>query len=121
MPCSRARSAGRRFAIDLRLYRGAVLVDAAELSIELSMLRLRRMSQDIRKFLTPSCDLLALGEPTHLEPAFGRIRNELFGQLAEHGFRSIALETDRVAALAVNDFVQDGVGTCDAVMTEGFS
>ncbi|MEV4057360.1 erythromycin esterase family protein [Amycolatopsis sp. NPDC049688] len=44
-------------------------------------------------------DLLALGEPTHFEPAFAHLRNDLFAQLAEHGFRSIALETDRVAAL----------------------
>jgi erythromycin esterase-like protein len=43
--------------------------------------------------------LLAFGEPTHFEPAFARIRNELFAQLTAHGFRSIALETDRVAAL----------------------
>jgi erythromycin esterase-like protein len=79
------------------------------------------MSQEIRDFVTPSCDLLALGEPTHREPAFAQIRNELFGQLAEHGFRSIALETDRVAALTVNDFVQEGVGTLDEVMKAGFS
>ncbi|SFW60198.1 erythromycin esterase family protein [Amycolatopsis australiensis] len=46
-----------------------------------------------------AADLLALGEPTHFEPAFARLRNDLFAQLAEHGFRSIALETDRVAAL----------------------
>jgi len=49
------------------------------------------------------------------------LRNELFGQLAGEGFRSIALETDRVAALVVNDFVQDGVGTLDAAMSSGFS
>lgn len=79
------------------------------------------MSQDIRDFVTPSCDLLALGEPTHREPAFAWVRNELFVQLVERGFRSIALETDRVAALTVNDFVQEGIGTLDAVMTEGFS
>lgn len=79
------------------------------------------MSQDIRDFVTPSCDLLALGEPTHWEQAFPRARNELFAQLVDHGFRSIALETDRVAALIVNDFVQEGVGTLDTVMGEGFS
>ncbi|WP_020578167.1 erythromycin esterase family protein [Actinopolymorpha alba] len=79
------------------------------------------MTQDIRDFVTPSCDLLALGEPTHLEPAFARVRNELFVQLVDHGFRSIALETDRVAALTVNDFVQEGVGSLDSAMSEGFS
>jgi len=79
------------------------------------------MSQDIRDFVAPSCDLLAFGEPTHQEPAFALVRNELFARLADHGFRSIALETDRVAALTVNDYVQEGVGTFDAAMSEGFS
>ncbi|MDQ7808018.1 erythromycin esterase family protein [Amycolatopsis sp. A133] len=46
-----------------------------------------------------TAELLGLGEPTHFEPACARLRNDLFAQLAEHGFRSIALETDRVAAL----------------------
>ncbi|MFF4586800.1 erythromycin esterase family protein [Streptomyces sp. NPDC001388] len=79
------------------------------------------MSQDIRDFVTPSCELLALGEPTHQEPAFAAVRNRLFAQLVDLGFRSIALESDRVAALTVNDFVQEGVGTLDAAMAEGFS
>ncbi|RDI52696.1 erythromycin esterase family protein [Nocardia mexicana] len=81
------------------------------------------MSRDIRDFATPPCALLALGEPAHptQEPAFGPIRNELFASLAGQGFRSIALETDRIAALAVNDFVQGGAGTLDAAMSEGFS
>ncbi|HEY3481566.1 MAG TPA: erythromycin esterase family protein, partial [Streptomyces sp.] len=46
-----------------------------------------------------TAELLGFGEPTHFEPAFGRLRNDFFARLAEHGFRSIALETDRVAAL----------------------
>jgi erythromycin esterase-like protein len=79
------------------------------------------MSQDILEFITPSDELVALGEPTHREPAFARVRNELFAQLVDHGFRSIALETDRVAALAVDDFVREGAGTLDAAMSEGFS
>jgi erythromycin esterase-like protein len=79
------------------------------------------MSQDIRDFLTPSCELLALGEPTHQEPAFGRVRNQLFAQLVERGYRSIALETDRVAALAVDAYVQGGAGTLDTVLAEGFT
>ncbi|MFJ1931990.1 erythromycin esterase family protein [Kitasatospora sp. NPDC088160] len=79
------------------------------------------MSQDLRDLVPSPCALLALGEPTHREPAFARIRNELFARLVDRGFRSIALETDRVAALTVNDFVQEGVGTLDSVMGEGFS
>ncbi|MCP3803786.1 erythromycin esterase family protein [Allokutzneria sp. A3M-2-11 16] len=79
------------------------------------------MSQDISAFVPASCELLGLGEPTHQEPAFARLRNELFPRLVEHGFRSFAMETDRVAALAVNDFVREGAGTLDSVMREGFS
>ncbi|OXM47401.1 erythromycin esterase [Amycolatopsis thailandensis] len=79
------------------------------------------MSQDIRDFVTPSCDLLGLGEPTHATPVFAEIRNELFAQLVDRGFRSIALETDRVAALVANDHVQDGTGTLDLAMSEGFT
>lgn len=69
------------------------------------------MSQDIRDFAPPPCDLLALGAPT--EPASGHIRNELFASLANQGFGSIALKTDRMSMLVVNGFVQDGTGTLD--------
>lgn len=79
------------------------------------------MTQDIRDFVNPSCELLAFGEPTHLVSAFRQVRHELFTQLVAHGFRSIALETDRVAAFIVNDYVQEGVGTLEKVMSEGFS
>ncbi|OOC01827.1 erythromycin esterase family protein [Amycolatopsis azurea] len=79
------------------------------------------MSQDIRDFVTPSCDLLGLGEPTHATPVFAEVRNALFAQLVDRGFRSIALETDRVAALVANDYVQDGTGTLDLAMSEGFT
>lgn len=50
-------------------------------------------------------ELLGFGEPTHGEPAFPRARDELFKRLVRLGFRSIAVEYDRVAALAVDDFV----------------
>ncbi|MFE6868168.1 erythromycin esterase family protein [Kitasatospora sp. NPDC057692] len=79
------------------------------------------MTQEIREFLPPSCGLMAFGEPTHQEPAFGRARNDLFAQLVEHGFRSIALETDRVAALAVDAFVREGVGSLEGVLRDGFT
>ncbi|MEV6414696.1 erythromycin esterase family protein [Kribbella sp. NPDC051718] len=79
------------------------------------------MSKDIRDFVPPSCELLGLGEPTHQEPAFGLLRNELFAVLVDEGFRSIALESDRVRGLMVDDFVQGGAGDLDTVMTEGFS
>ncbi|MEV6873785.1 erythromycin esterase family protein [Amycolatopsis sp. NPDC051128] len=59
-----------------------------------------------------TAELLAFGEPTHFEPAFALLRNDLFARLAEHGFRSIALETDRVAAL--DDGFTHGLGEVDA-------
>ncbi|GLY35630.1 erythromycin esterase [Amycolatopsis sp. NBRC 101858] len=59
-----------------------------------------------------TAELLAFGEPTHFEPAFARLRNDFFAQLAAHGFRSIALETDRVAAL--DGGFSHGFGELDA-------
>ncbi|MFC9994255.1 erythromycin esterase family protein [Nocardia sp. NPDC127526] len=79
------------------------------------------MSRDIRDFVPASCELLGLGESTHREPASALLRNELFAQLVAHGFRSIALETDRVAALTVDDYVREGIGTLDSVLETGFS
>ncbi|MBM7787574.1 erythromycin esterase family protein [Tenggerimyces flavus] len=79
------------------------------------------MSQDIREFLPSSFDVLALGEPTHLEPVFGRIRNDLLTHLVDQGVRSIAIESDRIAALVVDDFVREGVGSLDEAMSAGFS
>ena len=79
------------------------------------------MTQRIRDLIPQPIDVLAVGEPTHLEPVFGEVRNHLFTQLVELGFRSIALETDRIAAYAVNDYVLHGIGDLDAVMRDGFS
>jgi erythromycin esterase-like protein len=66
-------------------------------------------------------EVLALGEPTHAEPAFPRMRNQIFGQLAARGFRSIAVESDRIAGLAVDAYVRGADGTLDDVLAVGFS
>jgi len=66
--------------------------------------------------------LLALGEPTHGEETLLEVRNELFEQLVEReGYRTIALETDCVMGLVVDDYVTSGTGTLDEVMERGFS
>ncbi|WP_233196864.1 erythromycin esterase family protein [Verrucosispora sp. ts21] len=66
--------------------------------------------------------LLALGEPTHGESAFLQIRNEVFLSLAEHGYRSIALESDRAAGLLADEFVQGSATVpLERALTEGFS
>ncbi|MEI7031218.1 erythromycin esterase family protein [Streptomyces pratensis] len=66
--------------------------------------------------------LLALGEPAHGVQAPLRLRNELFRQLVEEeGYRTIAVESDCVKGLLVDDFVSTGAGTLDQVMEHGFS
>jgi erythromycin esterase-like protein len=66
--------------------------------------------------------LLGLGEPTHGVEAFPSLRNQVFRHLVEHeGYRSIAIESDCLAALRVDDFVADGTGSLDDAMSTGFS
>src|SRR4051812_20126814 len=66
--------------------------------------------------------LLALGEPTHGEAALLDLRNELFRQLVEQeGYRTIAIESDCLTGLVVDDHVTSGTGTLDEVMERGFS
>jgi erythromycin esterase-like protein len=66
--------------------------------------------------------LLALGEPTHGEDLLLDVRNELFRQLVEQeGYRTIAIESDCMMGLVVDDYVTSGTGTLDEVMERGFS
>ncbi|MFD6417068.1 erythromycin esterase family protein [Streptomyces sp. NPDC060194] len=66
--------------------------------------------------------LLALGEPTHGEDALLAVRNDLFRQLVEQqGYRTIALESDCLKALVVDDYVTSGAGGLDEVMERGFA
>ena len=65
--------------------------------------------------------LLALGEPTHGEDTLLDLRNDLFRQLVEEGYRTIAIESDCVMGLAVDDYVTSGTGTLDEAMERGFS
>jgi len=66
--------------------------------------------------------LLALGEPTHGEDALLDLRNELFRQLVEQeGYRWIAIESDCLMGLVVDEYVTSGTGTLDQAMQHGFS
>ncbi|MGW2832565.1 erythromycin esterase family protein [Streptomyces sp. NPDC001286] len=66
--------------------------------------------------------LLGLGEPTHGEDALLDLRNELFRQLVEQeGYRTVAIESDCVRGLVVDEYVTSGTGTLDDVMERGFS
>jgi erythromycin esterase-like protein len=66
--------------------------------------------------------LLALGEPTHGEDVLLDLRNELFLQLVEReGYQTIAIESDCLMGLVVDDYVTSGTGTLDEVMERGFS
>ncbi|MCG8967686.1 erythromycin esterase family protein [Streptomyces sp. CL12-4] len=66
--------------------------------------------------------LLALGEPTHGEDSLLGLRNELVRQLVEEeGYRTIAIESDCLAGLVVDDYVTSGTGSLDDVMEHGIS
>ncbi|WP_251059297.1 MULTISPECIES: erythromycin esterase family protein [unclassified Streptomyces] len=66
--------------------------------------------------------LLALGEPTHGEDTLLDLRNELFRQLVEQeGYWTIAIESDCMMGLVVDDYVASGTGTLDEVMEHGIS
>ncbi len=70
--------------------------------------------------ITPK--LLALGEPTHGVEAFPGWRNRIFRTLVEeHGFRSIALESDIIVGERVNAHVTSSQGTLTETMQTGFS
>ncbi|MDL4812685.1 erythromycin esterase family protein [Actinomadura opuntiae] len=76
----------------------------------------------VMKLLPARPRLLALGEPTHGEDVLLEVRNELFRQLAEQeGYRTIAIESDCLMGLVVDDYVTSGTGTLDEVMERGFS
>jgi erythromycin esterase-like protein len=66
--------------------------------------------------------LLALGEPTHGEDVLLEVRNELFRRLVEQeGYRTIAVESDCVRGVVVDEYVAGGTGTLDEAMERGFS
>ncbi|MFI8500760.1 erythromycin esterase family protein [Streptomyces sp. NPDC085524] len=66
--------------------------------------------------------VLALGEPTHGEDTLLELRNALFRQLVEEeGYRTIAIESDCMTGLAVDDYVTSGTGTLDEVVERGIS
>ncbi|MEW2291231.1 erythromycin esterase family protein [Streptomyces sp. NPDC006743] len=66
--------------------------------------------------------LLALGEPAHGQDALLGLRNDVFRQLVEQeGYRTIAIESDCLKGLIVDDYVTSGTGSLDDVMERGFS
>lgn len=80
--------------------------------------------------------LLGLGEARHFVDELGELRNELFRHLVEHeGFRSVAIESDCLMGLVVDDYLTTaadadagkdagggaGAGALDDVMERGFS
>jgi erythromycin esterase-like protein len=76
----------------------------------------------VMRLLPTRPHLLALGEPTHGEDTLLDLRNELFRQLVEQeGYRTIAIESDCMTGLVVDDYVTSGTGTLDDVMARGFS
>ncbi|NUR85568.1 MAG: erythromycin esterase family protein [Nonomuraea sp.] len=62
--------------------------------------------------------VLALGEPTHHEEVLLELRNDLF---AHAGYRTLAVESDCLMGLVVDDYVTTGEGELDDVVARGFS
>ncbi len=76
----------------------------------------------VMRLLPGRPQLLALGEPTHGEDTLLDLRNELFRPLVEQeGYRTVAIESDCMMGLVVDDYVTSGTGTLDEVMERGFS
>ncbi|MFE0134710.1 erythromycin esterase family protein [Streptomyces sp. NPDC059037] len=76
----------------------------------------------VMKLLPTRPRLLAVGEPTHGEDTLLDLRNDLFRQLVEQeGYRTIAIESDCMTGLVVDDYVTSGTGSLDEVMERGFS
>ncbi|RST05454.1 erythromycin esterase family protein [Streptomyces sp. WAC07149] len=66
--------------------------------------------------------MLALGEPTHREETLLHLRNELFRQLVEEGYRTIAIESDCLMGLVVDEYVAcGGEGVLGEVVERGIS
>ena len=66
--------------------------------------------------------LLGLGEARHFVEELGQLRNNIFRHLVAHeGYRSIAVESDCLMGLVVDEYVTAGTGTLDDVMRHGFS
>ena len=66
--------------------------------------------------------VLALGEPTHGEHVLLDLRNDLFRELVEQEhYRIIAIESDCLMGLIVDDYVTSGTGSLDEVMERGIS
>ena len=78
--------------------------------------------EDVMRLLPTRPRLLAVGEPTHGDNNLLTLRNVLWKHLVEHeGYRTIALESDCLRALTVDDYVTTGVGDLDDVVRDGFS
>src|ERR671913_687260 len=79
-------------------------------------------SGSVLGFLPAKPRLLALGEPTHGDQALLELRNDLFRQLVEQeGYQTVAVESDCLRGLVVDDYVTSGAGTLDEAMERGFS
>ncbi|PRY56557.1 erythromycin esterase family protein [Glycomyces artemisiae] len=71
--------------------------------------------------ITASHDVIGLGERAHGDSPQAEARADLALRLLGHGARSIVFESDRIAAFAVDDYVQGRTDSLDTAMGEGFT
>lgn len=76
------------------------------------------MDTALEALLETEPTVLGLGEPSHVVPAFQERRNQIFAALVDRGYRSIALETDHVAAAGINAYV---TGAAESYSPDAFS
>jgi erythromycin esterase-like protein len=76
------------------------------------------------RLLRPTLDsitVLGFGEPLHMGEGFLQFRNRLFRELVlRHGFTSIAIESGFPESHVVNDYVQGGPGSYQALADSSF-
>ncbi|GAA1687518.1 erythromycin esterase family protein [Glycomyces endophyticus] len=66
-------------------------------------------------------EVIGLGEPAHGDTALADARLDLLTRLVDDGVRSIAFESDRVAGLAADDYVQGRTDSLDTALAEGLT
>ncbi|MEU5875179.1 erythromycin esterase family protein [Glycomyces sp. NPDC047369] len=71
--------------------------------------------------ITAAQDVIGLGERAHGDSPQAEARADLALRLVAQGARSIVFESDRVAAFAVDDYVQGRTDSLDTAMDEGLT
>lgn len=70
-------------------------------------------AQDVNTIVVPEATITALGEATHGNIEFQKMKLTVFQQLVEQGYHAFALEANYGDCAVVNDWIQGGEGTLE--------